>query len=58
MDAFLRAEWFPGLGIAQVVDAFVRRFPKGRRAHEIMERLIANRLSELGVRNRMTGEAK
>ena len=58
MDAFLRAEWFPGLGLAQVTEAFSKRFPRGRRAQEMMERLIANRLSELGLRNRMTGEAK
>jgi hypothetical protein len=58
MDAFLRAEWFPGLALAQLAEAFAERFPKGRRALYMMERLIANRLSELGVRNRMTGGAK
>jgi hypothetical protein len=58
MDAFLRAEWFPGLALAQLAQAFAEHFPKGRRAAAMMERLIANRLLELGVRNRMTGEAK
>ncbi len=58
MDAYLRAEWFPGLALAQLENAFSARFTKGRRAHQMMERLIANRMSELGLRNRMTGAAK
>ena len=59
MDAYLRAEWFPGLGLAQLSCAFGERFPRrGPGQPAMLERLISNRLSELGLRNRMTGEAK
>ena len=57
MDAFLRAEWFPGLGMAQLTVAFYERFPMSG-FPSVHEKVIANRLSELGIRNRMTGEAK
>lgn len=55
-DAVLRAEYFPGLDPAMLIEPLRRvgRLPGGCGGGCHMPRMIANRLSELGLRNRMT----
>ncbi len=54
-DDVMRAEYFPGLDPIMMLSALrkVGRVPSN--GPQAMARLINNRLSELGLRNRMTG---
>lgn len=57
-DRFLRANYFPGLDLSQLADAFRSQFAGGHRngwinRPSMLERIIANRLSDLGLRKRM-----
>lgn len=58
MDRFLRSHYFPGLSVSQLADDFHSHFAHGPRKGwmnhpPMLERIIANRLSDLGLRNRM-----
>lgn len=48
MDDYLRAEYFPGLSVAQLAGDMKQRFPM--RGFVLTERAVANRLSRLGLR--------
>jgi hypothetical protein len=57
-DRFLRSHYFPGLDLSQLADAFRSCFAHGPRKGWInnppmLERILANRLSDLGLRKRM-----
>lgn len=58
-DRFLRSHYFPGLSVSQLAQDFRTHFlpgfpRKGWINNPLMvERIIANRLSDLGLRNRM-----
>lgn len=56
-DDVLRTEYFPGLDPIMLLDPLRRAGPIPCKDPRHIARAIANRLSELGLRNRMTGVA-